>query len=81
LLSTLHSAISCPLRSDGSTPYRAPWVDLSLPSVGRIRPSMGPLVASTDAQGRRQILDVAHAICDTRLRAEVLHEIAELDLV
>jgi hypothetical protein len=38
-------------------------------------------MASADAQGGRQTLDVAHAICDTRLRAEVLHENAELDLI
>jgi hypothetical protein len=41
---------------------------------------MGPLVANADSQGRRQIRDVTHAVGDTRLRAEVLREITEVDL-
>jgi hypothetical protein len=58
-----------PLRTDGSTPYRALWIAPTL-----TRPAIALLVAGAGAEGHRQTLEAAHAINDTRLRAEVLRK-------
>ncbi len=60
------------LNGDEPTRYRALWPIISQQVARR-------LISESDAESRRQILAAAHAIGDTRLRAEALRELAELE--